>query len=59
MLVLSRKTSERILISDDIAIVIVRIGRDTVRVGIDAPRHVTVLREEVQKFESEVSNAVS
>lgn len=48
MLVLSRKAGEAILLDDGrIRIVIVDIGRETVRVGIDAPRSVAVLREEI------------
>ncbi len=47
MLVLSRKPGERILIGDEIAITIVRIGPNSVRVGIDAPRDVNIVREEL------------
>lgn len=47
MLVLSRKPGERILIGDDIAVTIVRIGPNTVRLGIDAPREMNIVREEL------------
>ncbi len=47
MLVLSRKPGERILIGDEIAITIVRIGPNAVRVGIDAPRDMNIVREEL------------
>ncbi len=47
MLVLSRKVSERILIGDDVVVTIVRIGPNTVRVGIEAPRGVNVVRQEI------------
>lgn len=47
MLVLSRKPGETILIGDNIKVTIVRIGPNTVRVGIDAPLNVIVLREEL------------
>ncbi len=47
MLVLSRKPGERILIGDDVAITIVRIGPNTVRLGIDAPRDKNIVREEL------------
>lgn len=48
MLVLSRKQHDSILIGDDIKITIVRIDRTQVRIGIEAPPHVNVLREELQ-----------
>ncbi len=47
MLVLSRKKNEKIIIRDDITIVIVEIRGDKVRLGIEAPKDVTVHREEV------------
>ncbi len=47
MLVLSRKAGERILIGDEIKITIVRIGPNTVRLGIDAPGHLNIVREEL------------
>lgn len=47
MLVLSRKKNESIIINNDITIVVVEIRGDKVRLGIDAPREVTVHRQEV------------
>lgn len=47
MLVLTRKVDEAIHIGDDITITIVEIDRNTVRVGISAPRSVAVHRAEV------------
>ena len=47
MLVLSRKINQSIMIGDDIRIVIVAVDRDQVKVGIDAPRAVSVHRSEI------------
>lgn len=47
MLVLSRKADERILIGDSISILIVRIGPNTVKIGVEAPKDVAILREEI------------
>ena len=47
MLVLSRKPGEKILIGDSVAITVVRIGPNTVRLGIEAPRELPVIREEL------------
>jgi carbon storage regulator len=47
MLVLSRKECETILIGDDIVVTIVRIDRDKVRIGIEAPPTVKVWRTEI------------
>lgn len=47
MLVLSRHRDESIMIGDDIVVTIVDIRGDKVRLGIDAPTHVPVHRQEV------------
>jgi carbon storage regulator len=47
MLVLTRKTDERIRIGDDITITIVKIEPGKVRVGIEAPADVAVHRQEI------------
>jgi carbon storage regulator len=47
MLVLSRKPGERILIGDNVTVTIVRIGPNNVRLGIDAPRDMNIVREEL------------
>jgi len=51
MLVLSRKESQRIRLGDSIVITIVKISGDKVRVGIDAPGNVLVLRDELEARE--------
>ncbi|QDT47032.1 hypothetical protein Pan258_10590 [Symmachiella dynata] len=47
MLVLSRKTGERILLGDDVAITVIRVGPNAVRLGFDAPKHLNIVREEL------------
>jgi carbon storage regulator len=47
MLVLSRKPGERILIGDKIAITVVRIAPGIVRIGVEAPNELPILREEL------------
>lgn len=47
MLCLSRKKDEKIVIGDSITLVVIEIRGDKVRFGIDAPRDVTVHRQEV------------
>ncbi|QGG94663.1 carbon storage regulator CsrA [Actinomarinicola tropica] len=47
MLVLSRRTNESIVIGGEIVVTVLEIKGDQVRLGIRAPRHVTVHREEI------------
>ena len=47
MLVLSRKVSEKIMIGDDITIVVLKIVGNRVRIGIEAPPDVTIHRQEL------------
>ena len=49
MLVLSRKVGERLLIGDQIAITVVRIQGGGVRIGVEAPAHLAVVREELKE----------
>jgi carbon storage regulator len=48
MLVLSRKVGERILIGDEIAVTVVRVTGGGVRIGIEAPAEMPVIREELK-----------
>ena len=47
MLVLSRKLNEKIVIDGQIVLTVVKIDRNQIRIGIDAPPHVRVFREEI------------
>jgi carbon storage regulator len=47
VLVLSRKVGERILIGDKIAVTVVKLGHGGVRIGIEAPEEMAVVREEL------------
>ncbi len=47
MLVLTRKVGERILVGDEIAITVVRVTGGGVRIGIEAPNEMPVVREEL------------
>ena len=49
MLVLSRKAGERIWIGDDISVTVVRITGGGVRIGIEAPHEMPVIREELKE----------
>jgi carbon storage regulator len=47
MLVLARRVGERILIGDDVVVTVLELSREQVRIGIHAPRSLSVHREEV------------
>lgn len=49
MLVLTRKRDESIIIGDDIKITVVEVRGDQVKLGVDAPRTISVHREEVYR----------
>jgi carbon storage regulator len=52
MLVLSRRESERIKLGDSIVLTVVKVAGDRVRLGIEAPPSVLVLRGELKRREA-------
>ncbi|MHC4179988.1 MAG: carbon storage regulator [Planctomycetota bacterium] len=48
MLVLSRRERERIKLGDAIVVTVVRVAGDTVRLGIEAPSEILILRQELE-----------
>ena len=49
MVVLSRKQNERIRVGDSVVVTVVRVSGDKVRIGIEAPANVRVLRDELDE----------
>lgn len=47
MLILTRKTGEKVMIGDDVELTVLGIKGNQVRVGVDAPKEISVHREEV------------
>lgn len=57
MLVLTRKRNEMIRIGDDVVVKVIKTAKGAVKIGIEAPAHVRVLRGELTVFE-ETAEAV-
>jgi carbon storage regulator len=55
MLVLSRRESERIRLGDSIVVTVVKLAGDRVRLGIEAPSEMRVLRGELEPRQAEPS----
>jgi len=49
MLVLSRKVNQRIVLSNGITVTVIALKGEAVRLGIEAPKDVLILRDELQK----------
>ena len=47
MLVLSRKLGEKVIIGEDIVLTVVKIDRNQIRLGIEAPKEIPVYRDEI------------
>jgi len=57
MLILTRRVDERIFIGDNITLRVLDIEGNRVRLGLDAPKDITILREEVhERYAGEASN---
>ena len=59
MLVLSRRSNESIVINGNITVTVLEIRGDHVRIGIDAPREITVHREEIHAELARANQAAS
>ena len=60
MLILNRKEGESIIIADNIEVRILEIQDGKIKIGIDAPREITILRKEVyDSVVEENKNAIS
>ena len=59
MLVLSRRVGESIVIGEDVTVTVLEVRGDVVRVGIAAPRSVTVHREELLRELAETNRAAA
>ncbi|MBQ5315391.1 MAG: carbon storage regulator CsrA [Oscillospiraceae bacterium] len=57
MLVVTRKTDEGIVIADNIVIKVLDVGKDRVKIGIEAPKDVRIVREEL--FNTEKQNVAA
>lgn len=57
MLVLSRRQHQRIRLGDSIVVTVVRVSGDKVRLGIEAPKDMVILREELEKHDNSPRNA--
>ena len=55
MLVLSRKPGQRVMIGDNIVVSVIEVRGSTIRLGIEAPRSLSVHREEVLLREAEMA----
>ncbi len=55
MLVLTRKRGETIRIGQDVVVKVIQMGKGSVKIGIEAPAHVRVLRGELQEFSAPVA----
>jgi carbon storage regulator len=59
MLVLSRKVGERIQIGDHIVLTVVKLNGSAVRLGIDAPAKMVVVREELTRGATSAANSAA
>ena len=59
MLILSRKSGEALIINEEIEIKIIEVNGDKVKIGINAPQNVKILRSELRQTVESNKDAVS
>ena len=59
MLIISRRLGESLIIDDNIEVFILDAQKDKIRIGIDAPKHIKILRKELVETERSNREAVS
>lgn len=57
MLILTRRAGETLVIGDDVSVSVLSINGNQVRIGINAPKHVAVHREEIYRRISDQAHA--
>ena len=57
MLILSRRIEQVICIGDDIEVMVTKIGPNSVRIGINAPKHINIARKELRIEAAEVEDS--
>ena len=58
MLILTRRVNEKLMVGDNVTVSVLSINGNQVRIGITAPRHVPVHREEIyQKIKQQLSRS--
>jgi len=59
MLILTRRAGQRILIGDDIVVSVLELEGSRVKIGIDAPSGVVILREEIEARPGEAQSGAN
>jgi carbon storage regulator len=57
MLILSRRINETLMVGDDVRVTVLGVNGNQVRIGVQAPRHIPVHRQEIyEKIKKEESS---
>ncbi|KEY91293.1 carbon storage regulator [Candidatus Photodesmus blepharus] len=59
MLILSRRIGETLVVGDEVTVTVLEVKGNQVRIGVDAPREISVHRKEIyMRIQSEKSNSL-
>lgn len=58
MLILTRRIGESIVIGDDVKITVLRAGTSQVKLGVDAPKGVSIHRKEIYQIVTEITERI-